>query len=99
MAEMTIVWDALAKESFKSQIRHIAKDSIQNAEHVKNDILTVIDGIPQNPEKFPIDKFKLDNDGSFRAFEKHSLRVAYLILRDQVRILRVKHVKQEPRSY
>lgn len=35
---MTVVWDILAKTSFKKQILHIAEDSIQNAEHVRQDI-------------------------------------------------------------
>lgn len=96
---MTIHWDNPAKVAFKRQIRHIAEDSIQNAEQVRQDIISIIDKIPGNPEKFPPDKFKITNDGSFRAFEKHSLRIAYCISTHQIRILRVKHVRQEPKPY
>jgi plasmid stabilization system protein ParE len=99
MAEMTIVWDTPAKISFKKQIKYIARDSIQNAEQVRQDILSVIDLIPVNPEKFPPDKFKTNNDGLFRAFEKHNIRVAYFIGVHQIRILRIRHIKQEPKPY
>ena len=99
MAEMIIVWDTPAKTSFKKQIKHIAEESIQSDENVRLDILSMIDQIPQNPEKFPLDRFKKDNDGSFRAFEKHNLRVAYFIESKQIRVLRVRHVKQEPKVY
>jgi plasmid stabilization system protein ParE len=99
MAKMIIVWDTPAKTSFKKQIKHIAEDSIQNAEQVRQDILSAIDLIPSHPEKFPPDKFKTDNNGSFRAFEKHSLRVAYFIGTEQIRILRIRHVRQEPKPY
>lgn len=75
MAKMIIVWDTPAKTSFKKQIKHIAEDSIQNAEQVSQDILSVIDLIPSHPEKFPPDKFKTENNGSFRAFEKHNIWV------------------------
>lgn len=96
---MRIVWDKPAVTAFKKQILHIAEDSIQNAEHVRQDILVVIDQLPENPEKFPSDKFKTENDGSFRAFEKHSLRIAYFIGKSEIRILRVRHVRQEPNPY
>lgn len=56
MAKMTVVWDTPAKASFKKQINHIAKDSFQSAEQVRQDILSVITLIPANPEKFPPDK-------------------------------------------
>lgn len=99
MAQIAIVWDNPARKAFKKQIKHIAEDSIQTAENVKSDILCAIDLIPNNPEKFPVDKFKANNDGSFRAFEKHNLRIAYYVSIDQIRILRVRHVRQEPKEY
>lgn len=99
MAKMTIVWDVPAKKSFYQQIKHIAKDSVQSAEQVRLDILSVIDSLLEHPDKYPPDRFKSDNDGSYRAFEKHSLRVAYFTSIDQIRILRVRHVKQEPIMY
>ena len=63
MAKITIVWDILAKSSFKKHIRYIAEDSIQNADKVRLDILSMIDLLPENPKKFPIDRFKVKNDG------------------------------------
>lgn len=94
-----IIWDTPAKISFQKQIKRIAEDSIQNAENVRSMILSMIESIPENPEKFPIDRFKVNNNGMFRAFEKFSLRVAYLIAVDHIRILRVRHIKQEPKEY
>jgi len=98
MARLIISWDTQARTSFKKQIKRIAKDSIQSAEKVRIDLLELIDQIPDNPEKFPPDRFKNNNDGNFRAFEKHNIRVAYFIT-DSIRILRVRHVKQEPLNY
>lgn len=99
MAKVTISWDTPAKLSFKKQLKHIAEDSLQNAEHVRLEILSIIESIPDNPEKFPSDRFKINNNGLFRAFEKHSFRIAYFIGVGKIRILRVRHVKQEPKEY
>lgn len=99
MAKMTIAWDTPAKLSLKKQLKRIEEDSIQNAERVRLEILSIINSIPENPEKFPLDRFKTDNNGSFRAFEKHSLRIAYFISVGQIRILRIRHIKQEPKEY
>jgi plasmid stabilization system protein ParE len=99
MAEMKIIWDIDAKNSFRKFLVRIKKDSLKAAENVKSDILRIIKNIPIHPEIFPPDKFKKQNDGSFRAFEKHSCRIVYQITNDQIKILRVRHVKQEPKEY
>ena len=99
MAEIKIVWDLQAKNSFKKHLDYIRKESLQSAERVRNDILGIIGNLGKYPEKFPPDKFKKDNDGSYRAFERNNCRIAYYITESQIRILRVRHVKQEPRKY
>ena len=99
MARPKIIWDVEARNSFKKQIDRIKKDSIQAAEKVSGDIFEILDDLPANPLKFPADKFKTDSDGSSRAFEKHSIRIAYLVSETYRLILRVRHVRQEPRHY
>lgn len=99
MGEVKIVWDVNARQSLRKQINHIKKDSLQAADKVRTELFDIINDIPSNPKKFPKDKFKANNDGNFRAFEKHSLRIAYYIAETQIRILRVRHVKQEPKKY
>ena len=54
-------------------------DSLQAAEKVRDDIFEILDDLSTNPLKFPADKFKTDNDGNSRVFEKHSIRIAYLV--------------------
>ncbi len=99
MGKPEIIWDLKAKNSFKKQIDHIKKDSLQAAEKVMGDIFDILDDLPANPLKFPADKFKTENDGNFRAFEKHGIRIAYLLTESYIRILRVRHVRQEPQQY
>jgi plasmid stabilization system protein ParE len=75
MSKRKISWDKEAVTYFKQTIRYIRKDSSQNAEKVKNDILKSIKGLAQRPEIHSPDKFKTNNNGDYRAFELHRLRI------------------------
>ncbi|HVW98841.1 MAG TPA: type II toxin-antitoxin system RelE/ParE family toxin [Candidatus Babeliaceae bacterium] len=55
---MKIKWDEAAKNSLHEIIAYIKKDSVQNAENVKQTILKAIREIPSHPERYPADKFK-----------------------------------------
>lgn len=95
----SIVWSKSAEDSFFNHLRYIEADSPTSAEKVARELIIVIDDLITNPEKFPPDRFKMANDGSYRAFEKFSLRVVYRFTKTEVKILRVRHVRQEPRAY
>ena len=99
MANRRIDWSRQALLQFNKAILHIAADSVQNAENVHADILEKIEGIVVSPERYPLDKYKLQNDGSYRAFELHRLRVAYYVGTEVIRILRVRHTSREPQGY
>lgn len=99
MANRRIEWDRHALRQFNKAILYIAEDSIQNAEKVRAEIIENIDGLPLHPERYPLDKYKLENDGNYRAFELHRLRVAYFAGSEVIRILRVRHTSREPQGY
>jgi plasmid stabilization system protein ParE len=99
MANKKIGWDKHALKQFNKAILYIAEDSIQNAENVRIDVLLKIGELLSHPEKYPLDKYKLQNDGNYRAFELHRLRIAYFVGEEMIRILRVRHTSREPRDY
>jgi plasmid stabilization system protein ParE len=99
MENRIISWDKMALNQFGVAIEYIAKNSVQNAEKVRLDIIKKIESLPSNPEMFPLDKYKLSNDGFFRAFELHRLRIAYYIEPHRVRILRIRHTSREPEEF
>jgi plasmid stabilization system protein ParE len=99
MANRRLEWDRQALRQFNKAILYIAEDSIQSAEKVRADVLEDIDAMIPHPERYPLDKFKIDNDGSYRAFELHRLRVAYFVGIDFIRILRIRHTSREPQGY
>jgi plasmid stabilization system protein ParE len=93
---LQVNWEDEAKIQLKQACNYIKKDSIKNAQKVKKDILTAVTSLSLNPEKYPADKFKFKNDGSFRAFELHHYRIVYRIIQTEIKILRVRHAKMEP---
>jgi hypothetical protein len=47
----------------------------------------------------PPDKYRKNKDKRFGAFEKYSYRVSYFVEEDAIRVLRFRHVEQEPQEY
>lgn len=99
MNSRRVLWDKPAFEALQKIYNRIKEDSPTAADKVRDGILKSIRSLMVRPEKFPPDKFKTDNDGNFRAFEKYSYRVTYKITDEEIVVLRIRHVKQEPREY
>lgn len=99
MASRSISWTRTAIKQFEAAVAYIALDSITNAEKVSEDILNDLDKSVKNPEFFPRDKYKQNNDCSYRAFEKHRYRIAYRFTGNVIRVLRVRHTSREPKLH
>lgn len=95
----TVSWNKSAYKSLQKAYEYIKESSPASAEKVKKTILTMTRNLPDHPEKYPLDRFKTDNPGNYRAFETYSYRVSYRHTEKVIKILRVRHVKQEPRPY
>lgn len=96
---LKLVWNKRPSSYLKKELKRISEESYQGAEAVETGILSNIDKALVQPERFPADKYKKDNDGSYRAFETHSYRVAYRFTKSEIKVLRVRHVRQEPKEY
>ncbi len=94
-----VIWNLKASQALRRYYEHIWKESPQNARNVQQGITKLVDQLPENPERYPLDKYKQNNPGNYRAFEKFSLRIAYRHSEKEIRILQVRHVKQQPKLY
>jgi plasmid stabilization system protein ParE len=94
-----VVWTKRSQKQMRQVFKHISKDSTKNASKVVLDIADAVHKAIANPEVYAPDKYKSDNDGSYRAFEKHHYRVAYRFTNNIIRVLRVRHTKMEPLEY
>ncbi len=79
-----ISWDKTALHDFKEAINYIHKNSVQNADKVKKDILSKIKKMAFYPETGRPDKEKLNNDNSYRAFYLHHYRISYLVKENEI---------------
>jgi len=96
---MVVVWSDSAKAELKKAYEYIALDSLQNAKMVRDTLIDLTIELPNHPEKHSSDKFKKDNDGTWRAFEKYHYRISYRILKNQIRIVRMRHTSKSPLKY
>lgn len=96
---LKVVIDDEVKQAFREAYNYIKKDSLQNAEKVKAKIFTSINTLPKNPERHPPDKYRLNNDGAYRAYEILKYRITYYIGVSVIRVIRIRHTKMNPLKY
>ena len=61
-----------AKNELENIFAYIKLTSVKNAEFFRSDLLNSFKELISNPDRYPLDKFKNENDGAFRAYEHHS---------------------------
>lgn len=96
MVNLKVIWSADALSQLKDALEYLREKSPKSATKVKTTLLNTAKDLSKNPEIYALDRFRKDNDGTFRSFEKYSYRVTYQIKESQVLILRVRHTSREP---
>jgi plasmid stabilization system protein ParE len=94
-----VIWPTRAQKQLEKAYEYILKGSYQNAEKVKEDVLASTRKLAAEPEIHPPDKYRNNNDGTFRAYELHRYRIAYRVTEKKIIIVRVRHTSQEPLFY
>lgn len=96
---MVTVWSKRARIELQKAYLYIQLDSPQNAEMVRDEIIDLTIDLCNDPIKHPPDKFKKDNDGTWRAFEKYHYRISYRVTPKEIRIVRFRHTSRSPLSF
>lgn len=94
-----VVIDNAAKKSLQEAYHYIKNDSLQNAEKVKAKILSSIKELIKNPERHAPDKYRLNNDGSYRAYEIYKYRITYHVSAEEIHVIRIRHTRMNPLEY
>lgn len=96
---MVTIWSLKAQMQLRKAFEYIYKDSPKNAQKVKDEIIELSISLVEHPERFPPDKYRINNDGCFRAFELHHYRVVYKIMEDCILVVRLRHTSMSPLEY
>ena len=94
-----IVWTMRAQNHMKAAYNHISEDSVLNARRMVEDIIAAVEKAVESPEIYPQDKYKINNDGSYRSFVKHRYRVSYRAVDGIMRVLYVRHTSRKDKFY
>jgi plasmid stabilization system protein ParE len=96
---LVVVIDNNAKVQLRKAYEFIKEDSPQNAEKVKQKIYHSFKALLKNPLRHPPDKYRSNNDGSYRAYELYKYRISYHISAQEIRVIRIRHTKMNPALY
>ena len=55
--------------------------------------------LTDHPEKHPRDKYRLNNDVSYRAFEIYKYRISYHFSQEKIIVIMIRHTNMEPKSH
>ncbi|TDE11591.1 type II toxin-antitoxin system RelE/ParE family toxin [Dyadobacter psychrotolerans] len=97
---MSIKWNKIAIKQLLNIIQFIEENDFDNySELLENDILKKIKDLPATHSHQSPDRFKTNNDGSYRAFEIDRYRISFRVLLNEIRILQIRHTSRLPRQF
>lgn len=96
---MVVIWSIRAKKELAKAFEYISQQSPKNAHKVVEALIDVTLALPENPQKHPLDKYKINNDGTWRAFEKYNYRISYHIKEAEIHIVRLRHTSRSPLNH
>jgi ParE toxin of type II toxin-antitoxin system, parDE len=93
-----VIWDKVVLDELKDVSNFLNLKPITTCK-ILPEILSLIKNLKLDSEIYALDRFKIDNDGNFRAFEKYHYRISYKITEFDIRILRIRHTSQNPKEH
>jgi plasmid stabilization system protein ParE len=96
---MEVVWSKSSEKELKRAFDFISLDSEINAKKIAETFVKMTLDLANHPTKHPLDKYKINNQGNWRAFEKFNFRLSYRVTSTQIRIVRLRHTSRNPKIY
>jgi len=97
---MAIKWNKAAIKQLIDAIEFIEDAGFRSyAEELEKDILYKVRNLPANSINYPLDKYRRNNDGTYRAFEVENYRISFRSKDDEIRIVRIRHTSRRAKNY
>ena len=94
-----IIWSKNAETQYYEILEYLFEEAPQAIDIVANKILDMIESLPTQYNNHPPDRFKKNNDGSFKTALVFSYRISYQITDTNAIVLRIRHTSREPLNY
>lgn len=96
-----IVWSPTSLKHLEEAHQNILETSksLSIADKVINDIITSTAVLSVQSEIYTLDENKHSNDGSYRSYQIRTYNVAYRVLEETIRVIRVRYSGREPKEY
>jgi len=97
---VVVKWSRPALNQLDKALDFIIQEGFWSyAIELEESIISRIDNLVDNYTTYPADKYKKDNDGTYRAFEVYEYRVSYRVKKSQIKIIRIRHTSRKPLKY
>jgi plasmid stabilization system protein ParE len=94
---MKIKWNKTAVKNLISALEFMENAGFTDYSiRLEKEIISVIQALPNNYLNFQLDRFKENNDGSFRAFIIENYRISFRVKANEIHILRIRHTSKKP---
>jgi plasmid stabilization system protein ParE len=97
--KLELIWSPSAMKDLKKAYNYIKKESKVGAKKVVDSIFDEVEKLTIQPKIFELDRFKNNNPGNYRAFEKYHYRISYKHTETELHVLRVRHTSKNPLTY
>jgi len=97
---MVVTWSKPAWRQFGKALDYIVENGfISYADELEENIISRIETLMDNYAVYPLDKYKKNNDGTYRAFEVDDYRISYRVKGSLIRVVRLRHTSRKPSKY
>lgn len=98
-AKIKVEWRKEAVNQFTEILEYLSRESNKAVSIVGNAVLEEVESLTTLSTAHPLDRFKKNNDGNYRALVVFNYRISYWIDKNTVYILRIRHTSREPLEY
>ncbi len=97
---MKIKWNKTALKNLISALEFFEEnDSFNYSIRFEKELIEKIKELPNSFQQYPLDKFRFQNDGTYRVLFVDSYRISFRVNLNEIQILRIRHTSRNPVYY